>query len=369
MTKSQGHLARWPRTWLALGLVVSLVAFSLWMHGRTGSHRIGPEDGPRGAGSEPPPPGSTVALVAEITVARGLEAAGTVRSRTEAALAPRIQAVVREVRVDVGDRTEVGQILVRLDSRDVDAKTGQARAAAAAADAEADRITSDARRTEALFLDKAATPQQLDQARSAARSGRAAAEAARHALEEALVYAAEAELRAPFAAVVSERRADPGSLATPGQALLVLIDPASLRVEAALDEEAAIALRVGDPVRVRLAGHEGAIDSTIEDIVPSSDPRTRTIVARAGLPRGLEARPGSFARLELRGAEERAVVIPTAAVRRTGQVETVRIVTPNGIRAVHVRTGRTGLGSEGDLIEVLAGLMVGEQVIVEGPPR
>jgi len=61
------------------------------------------------------------------------EATGTVRARTSAVISSRVMAYVREVRVAAGDRVREGQLLVALDSRDLDAGYRQAEAAQAEA--------------------------------------------------------------------------------------------------------------------------------------------------------------------------------------------------------------------------------------------
>lgn len=104
----------------------------------------------------------------------------------------------------------------------------------------------------------------------------------------------------------------------------------------------------------------------VEEIVPATDPSTRTVLVKAALPEGTGARPGSFARLAIPTGAERVLVVPSAAIESVGQIETVRVVGADGVRAINVRTGARGLGSGGELVEVLAGLHAGDQVVVPG---
>lgn len=355
-----------PKAWATIAVAVGLIGMFAWMQGAFSGHRIGPEDGEGVAASAALPPGATTQRVTAIALARTSEAPGTVRSRNEAALAPRIQAAVREVLVVPGDAVAVGQVLVRLDARDTTAKLDQAQAARAAAEAVALRASKDAARIEQLFAEKAATPQQLDQARAGLDAARAAVAGAARAVDEARVFSGEAELVAPFAGVVSERRVDPGALAAPGVPLLVVLDPQHLRVEATVAEDVARDVVVGRSASVEIDGEPAPLPVTVDEIVPAADPRTRTVIVKAALPTGARVRPGTFARLVLAGVEDRVLAVPERALRSVGQVETVRVRSERGVRVLNVRVGRRGLGPAGDLVEVLAGLADGDEVLVGG---
>src|SRR4051812_1162494 len=108
---------------------------------------------PRQADAAPvdatPPMSVTVAPVVMADVAGAIDAGGVVEARTPAAIAARILAPVREVRVAPGDRVRPGQTLVVLDSQDLAADARAARAAARAAErgsqaAAADLLAADA---------------------------------------------------------------------------------------------------------------------------------------------------------------------------------------------------------------------------------
>ncbi|MFN7950833.1 MAG: efflux RND transporter periplasmic adaptor subunit [bacterium] len=356
-----------PKAWATIGAALGLIAMFAWLEGTFSGHRIGPEDAARTSAQATLPAGAATVRVVALNVPRAIEAPGTVRSRSEAGLAPRIQAAVREVLVNPGDRVEAGQVLVRLDARDTTAKLSQAQAALASAQAEAERVQKDAARVEQLFAEKAATPQQLDQARAALEAARAAATGAARAVDQARVFSAEAELVAPFAGVVVERRVDPGALAAPGVPLLVVIDPDHLRVEATVGEDAARSLALGSPATVMIDGERAPLAVTVDEIVPAADPRTRTVIVKAAIPAGTPVRSGTFARLVLAGAADRVLAVPERAVRAVGQVQTVRVATAErGMRVLNVRVGRRGLGPSGDLVEILAGLAVGDEVVVGG---
>ena len=67
-----------------------------------------------------------------------------------------------------------------------------------------------------------------------------------------------------------------------------------------------------------------------------------------------------FGRLFFDGQERRVLLIPASAVKNIGQLETVQVVGPEGVKLRQIRTGKT-YGAD---VEVLAGLQAGERVAV-----
>lgn len=205
---------------------------------------------------------------------------GTVEARVLSRVGFEMAGTLTELRADSGDRIAKGTLLARLDSREQEAKTAQARAAlkqaessilqsSAAlehADASARQKEQINKRRQQLVVsggvsaevaeDAQATVDiaqaDLSQARSTvevARSNREQAEAL-SLLEETRLskYA----LYAPYDAVVVSRDHELGSMLTAGEQLFTLIDPSSIWVLAYVDESKAGLLKVGQPAEVTL---------------------------------------------------------------------------------------------------------------------
>jgi len=134
------------------------------------------------------------------------------------------------VPVHEGDRVAAGQLLVRLDARDLDAKRAQVEAGLAEASAVYNDATVQTGRIRALYADSAATKAQLDQAETGLARATAAVASARAMAAELAATASYAEVRAPFAGVVTHRFVDPGSFAAPGAPLVTVEDAGTLRV-------------------------------------------------------------------------------------------------------------------------------------------
>lgn len=285
----------------------------------------------------------------------------TVTSRLTANLAPKVMARVLEVRATIGGRVKQGEVIAVLDDRDIRARVQQAAAALRAAEAQSRQAGEDLRRARVLFAQQAGTQQDLDSADARADASAAQAAQARDALAEAQAMLDETSLRAPFDGVIAARLADPGDMGVPGKPVVILHDPSALRLEAYVSERCAEGLTIGATLPVRLGSRPEESVTTIEEIAPASDARSRTLLIKTALPAANDLRPGMFATVRLTCGGHVGVFVPAAAVRRTGQLESVRVVADGRPRLRSVRTGRT----QGEWVEILSGVSPGEIVLVE----
>ena len=336
----------------------------------------------------------TVAPVATIDTAERLEAGGVVAARESASISSRIVATIAGIRVKAGDRVRAGDVLITLDARDLAEHTVQVRAGAVAAEkalaharteqsaagAEHRLATAWQKRIATLHAQNSATDQERDEAEA-----RLSAAAARLAGTETGIESADAQLasaraavgvatatesfttvRAPFDGLVTERLTDSGNLAAPGVPLLRIESDGARQVVVRVDEARAPYLRVGDQVTVLIdaAAEPGAADTGREGVVAEvaravgADQRAFTV--KVSLPSSVTARTGSFARVVFRGAPRQALLVPTHAIQRHGQVLSVYVVQDGVARLRLIRVGISS--SEG--VEVLAGLDAGESIVV-----
>jgi membrane fusion protein, multidrug efflux system len=331
------------------------------------------------------PAGQTVAVVLEAWP-DSYEAVGTVRARTSSVISSKVMGYVRAVAVQAGDRVAEGQTVVTIEVRDLDAAGRQASAAvdeARAAAPEADHGAASAKanlelarvtfsRIEGLFQKKSVSNQELDEAAARLKAAQAAHEMAaarrvqidsriaqaEQARQAAEVMRAYAEIRAPFAGVVTARSADPGVLATPGAPLLTIERAGAYRLEAAVGESRA--MRIGQAVEVTLDGVEKTISGRVAEIVPAVDAASRAYTVKIDLPAIAELRSGLFGRARFTLGTRQVLAVPAGAVSRQGQLQSVSVVENGAARVRLVTAGQERSGR----VEVLSGLSAGEQVEV-----
>lgn len=365
--------------------------FTITLLAATLAARCGPSPRPPAADE----PAQTVSLgrAALADLAPPFEAGGILRARTTAAIASRVMAPIAAVHVRPGDRVTRGAPLVTLDAREMTANRARAAAALAAAVEAARAAESDVRAADAalqlarathdrvsgLFAKRSATAQELDQAvagvtasdaqRVAAQARAAAAAAARDAAHASMdatdVNVSYAVLSAPFDGLVTERRADPGSMAVPGAPLLTVEDARSFRLEVQLDEARA---RVGvdQPVDVRLDTDEPSRwrAGRVAEIA-RVDPLSHSFLVKIDLPEDAALRSGLFGRARFPGPSRRTLTIPAAALVPRGQLTFVFVVDADGL--ARLRAVTAGAASD-DRVEILAGVRDGD-LVVSSPPE
>ena len=241
------------------------------------------------------------------------EATGTVRARTSTVISARAMGYVREVKVQSGDRVREGQLLVGLDTRDLDVSSRRAEAAreevrtavpeadsaVAAAKANLDLAQVTFGRMQDLFRKTSISNQEFDEASARLKAAQAAFDmaAARRAQLNAKISQADQDVRsaevtrsyadvlAPFAGVVVSKSVEPGTLAVPGAPLLTIEREGAYRLEASVEESQLAAIRVGQAVSVTLDGVDRIIDARVSEIVPAVDAASR-ILHRQDRPAG-----------------------------------------------------------------------------------
>jgi RND family efflux transporter MFP subunit len=302
-------------------------------------------------------------------------------------MSSKVMGYVQQVHVRQGDVVREGQLLVTLDARDLDSNVRRADAGrheAESAQGEADQAIAGAKanldlaqatfcRIEELSVKKSASNQELDEATAKLKSAQAAyqmALARRTQVEARIAQAGEeqraaqvvreyAELKAPFAAVVTEKLAEPGVLASPGTPLLTLERDGGYRLEAAVDESRISLVRIGQTVRVTLEGSES--QGRVVEIVPVVDAASRSYTVKVAL--AGRARSGMFGRVDFPAGTRKVLTVPASALVERGQMQSV-VTVENG--TAHVRLITAG-GRGADWVEVLSGLSEGERVAVPVP--
>jgi RND family efflux transporter MFP subunit len=350
-----------------------------------------------GCGTDPDPAPAGAAPVAVTTapvrvepVGGVFDAGGTVRARATAVLSSRVLSTIVDVTARPGDRVRQGQVLVRLDGRQLEA--GRARAdsslgaaveAHAAAEAEIAAAASAlalARATHTRILTlaerTAATPAEVDAAVAGLREAESrtngatarrseaerAIEAARAAARSAAVDASFAVIVAPFDAVVVEKAGEPGTLAVPGAPLVTIEDVTRFRLEVSIDAADAAGIAVGARVPTTVDGLP-PVEGQVDEVVPSVDAVAHAYTIKIALPSSPGLRSGLFGRARFAGGKQAQIVIPASALVRRGQL-TLVFVDDNG--TARLRYVHTGAAADG-VVPVLAGLGERDRIVIDPP--
>ena len=319
-----------------------------------------------------------VIKTAGATVPDVVTALGTIRALQSSQLSAQVMGVITTVNVREGDFVKRGQLLVELDSSQAQAALERAEASAiaaghelAAAESERNIANTTLQRYTSLFERKSVSPQEYDEvkARSAGATARADAAKAGEAQARAAVAQAKTSLsytriRAPFDGVVTERKIDPGAMASPGTPLVTVETFGKFRAEVLVDESNLRFVKEGQHVQVRLDAYpDQPIAARVAQIVPAADSGSRTFLLKLDLPANPALRSGlSVTAMFPRGNRE-TLMIPQHAVVDRGAMKGVYVLDQNQVASLrYVTLGQAGDGT----VEVLSGLSANER-IVESP--
>ena len=336
--------------------VLGLILLLLYMQGSFVS-KVPPGLSPQGSDSTTST--SQTAVVEKKQVDDILTWPGTVKSRTVANIAPRMTARIIEIKVNAGDKVKKGDVIARLDERDIRAQENAALAALAGANAQANRARADEQRIRSLYSKEAATREKFDAVVAQAKEAQAAVSQATSTVSEVRSHLADALLLAPFDGVVVKRLQEPGDMGLPGVPVVTLQTPKGLRLEADVPSTCAGRYSTGMEVTVRIDALGLTSGAQIDEISPEVDPQTRTQLIKIALPAIEGLQPGYFGWLEQACDQHETLLIPVSAVQHIGQLEVVKVLSEGRPVMRHIRTAKTF----GDQIEVISGLHAGETVI------
>jgi RND family efflux transporter MFP subunit len=335
--------------------VVLIVFMMVWLGGTF--HR-GPIRPGKVKAAETSAAGTPLYTVSAVATPQVVEVVGTVQPQFRTSVSARVIANIVELPVAAGQHVRKGDLLVRLDDRDLRARRQQAQEALRRAEATRDLAQSDYDRDKALF-EKAVIPKsEFDQTALRLKTSTADVAGLEQNLHDADVTLGYALIRSPYNGVVIDKLSDVGDLSAPGKPLLTLYESGRLWLEAAVPEEQAGDLHMGRTYQVGLDSLDKQMDGRLVEIVPSADPSSRTITARVTIPHMANVFPGLFGRTLIPTGERDRVMVPEAAILRVGQLSMVDVEESGTLRRRSVQVGR----QMGDQVEILSGLVPGEKV-------
>jgi len=309
------------------------------------------------------------------TVPDIFESVGTLRAQQTATMASQVTGYLVSINVREGDAVRQGQTLAVIDDSELRAGAAQAQAAvaaarqeAAAADSELALANSTLQRYQSLYEKKSLSPQEYDEVKTRFQSAtahrdmaRASHEQATAALRQSQAILGRARLRSPFNGTVTARQADPGTLATPGMAILTVEAAGHYRLESTIDERDLKYVHLGQnaPVVVDAIGDK-PLDGKVVQIVPAADPASRSFTVKVELPANPALRSGLFGRVQFSRGERRSLVIPETAILQRGQLREVYVIGDDKLATLRYVT--LGSATE-DQVEVLSGLSPGETLV------
>jgi RND family efflux transporter MFP subunit len=327
-----------------------------------------------------------------------LNASGYVTARRRATVSSKITGKVVEVNVEEGRRVAEGQVLARLDD-----STPRAALALAQAQAEAARralrenevrlaqAQLNQRRTAQLLQERIASQSQLDDAKAESDSieARVAALQEQIRVAERQIEVQEADLanyviRAPFSGIAISKDAQAGEMVSPVTAgggftrtgISTIVDMNSLEIEVDVNESYISRVTAGQDADAVLDAYpDWHIPARVITLVPTADRQKATVLVRLAFKK-LEPRilPDMAIKVTfLREGDDSTAtdgkqpvpLVPRPAIKTVGTDNFAFVVRGDAVERRAIRVG----GTDGDRVEVVAGLQPGDRVVLSPPPN
>lgn len=300
-------------------------------------------------GDEPVTPAAPVAVQVGqenvVTVKRGSIVvgpmiSGELRAEREATVRAELGGSMLQVAAAEGQTVRRGAVIGRIEARALGDMLQSAQSAVRSAENQLATMRREAERTEQLVAAGALAQRDLDMARNNVTTAEAQLADARSRLAGAQTSLSDAVIRAPIDGIVAKRTVNAGDVVSPGTELFTIIDPSSMRLEAAVPSDDLRSLRAGAPVRFTVRGYDEPFEGRIERIAPQADPTTRQVPIFVSVPNSAgRLVAGLFAEGRVVSDTAEGLVVPMNAVNTTGPSPWVLRVSNGSTEKIEVGIG------------------------------
>lgn len=346
----------------AVGIILLTSAIGAAVAARPDASAAAPQDEPSvTVGRE------SIHIVEAGAVSIGPVISGSLQPERMATVRAEVAGAVLSASVDIGETVQRGQVLARIDDLAIRDGHQSAQSAVRAAEGAAQVARRNVERMETLVAEGAVAERALEDARMAALAADRQLADARTALAHAEKLLGKTVFRAPISGVVAERAVNAGDIVQPGMAILTIVDPSSMQLEASVPSEQLAHVRVGAAVEFRVNGYAQAFHGSVDRVSPVADPATRQVRVFISIPNAQNRLVGGlFAEGRIEAESHVGLVAPATAVQMVAGgaddgAEALRI-RGGVVERVDVTIGLQDVRSE--VVELTAGVAVGDTLIM-----
>ena len=341
--------------------------------------------------------------VSRISVQRQVDLSGTLLSPDQAKISSEVAGIIREVRVQLGTEVRAGDVLVRLEPRELQFAADRAESALRQVEAQlgidraqnkqlpADEQIASVRQASAnrddahqaferaqnlnsrglltrVDRDTAETRLKVTEANYQAaldtvHSLKASLQDRRASYALAQKKLADAVIKAPIAGSISERLVQPGEFIRENVQVATIVQMTPLKLKTAIQEKNASLIHPGQAVEFDVEAFlNRKFKGKIAYVSPAVDQATRTFAVEAMVDNSdRQLKPGFFAKgVVLTSIDERVLAVPEDAVSTLAGVSTVYVIESGKARAQQIALG----ARQNKLVEVTSGLKGDEMLAI-----
>jgi membrane fusion protein, multidrug efflux system len=304
--------------------------------------------GPGGAGGQPLP--VTARVLQPERLDNRITSSGNVLANEEVEIRSEVQGKIRRIAFKEGGRVKKGDLLVKIDDAELQARLLQAQSGRKLAE------DNEFRMRKQLEIE-AVSQKDYDAALNELNGAKAEAQLLRAQLEKT-------ELRAPFGGTVGLKQVSEGAYVSPSTLITTLQEIDPVKVDFTVPGKYSGWVKAGQVVRFTVQGSEERHEGKVYAVDPRIDPATRTLRLRASCPNpGGRILPGSFATIEVPlQSVDAALMVPTEALSAGARGATVFLYKAG---KAEPRPVQAGLRTD-SAVQIVKGLSPGDTVITTG---
>ena len=315
-----------------------------------GDGEAAPQGGGPGGGAMAAPVETGVVEVG--TISRAVTVSGVVEPLRVVGVNSQLSGALLSVEVEEGMRVRAGQILARVDDRELAAQEASAEAAFAVAEAAYERA-------EQLRASQVITISEYERDRTAYAAALAQ-------LDQLRTRRGYAVIRSPLDGMVLEKRVEAGDVVGAQTQLFRIGDNSTMVVRVPVSELDVVELSPGERASIVFDAFPARVfTGTIRRIFPSADPGTRLVPVEVALEGdgATTGRPGFLARVTFAlGARDGVTLVPASAIVSGTGGQAVFTIEDGQAMRTSVQTGLTAEGR----VEVVSGVEAGDIIVVAG---
>jgi len=293
---------------------------------------------------------------------------GNIQAIDSVVIKARVPGEVVTLSVREGDAVQQGQVLIKLDPRDQQARLEQAQQQAAAAKAQWAISQRTLENNQALVAQGFISRNALDTSVSSATAAKSTWQAAQAAVDLARKAVEDTRLSTPIKGMVAKQYVQVGERVNVDARLLDVVDLSRVELQASLRPEDITQVRVGTRGQIRVDGLKQPIEAQVARINPSAAPGTRAVTVYLSLKPHEALRQGLFANGQLELARATSLILPRSVIRQRTNGSYVQLVRQGKVVHQAVTLGaESQLASDQTLavVEVRSGLDGGESILKE----
>ncbi len=294
---------------------------------------------------------------------------GTMQAYVESPIYARTNGYLKRWYRDIGSRVQKGELLVDIDTPEIDQQLSQARADLNTSKANAHLSEITATRYAELLKTDGVSKQEVDNALGDFEAKRATVQSAEANVRRLADLESFKHVYAPFSGVITRRNVDIGTLINAGnggasQQLFFLAQTDPIRTYVNVPEMYANSIRAGLGAFLELSQYPGQkFTGKVVRTAEAIDPGTRTLLAEVDVPnRNAQLLPGGYAQVHLEVKVTGAhLQVPVNAL--LFRAEGLRAVVVDANHRIHLR--RLAIGRDfGNTLEVLQGLDPNDWIVL-----